>query len=658
MQCYTDLIPPSGVTHALALPFTHANAANLIVARTSVLQIFRSVPVGREQESRLVLVAEYRLAGTITALSPVKALNTKSGGDALLVAFRDAKLSLVEWDPLQHSIATISIHYYEGDDLLKCPWGPDLRDCPSRLTVDPNSRCAAFNFGVGNLAIIPFHQPGDDLALDDDDDEMHVDDGPDGPLTRATNGDASTHATPYATSFVLPLARIEPTLLHPIDVAFLHEYREPTFGILYSTAARSSNMATERKDVTIYAVFALDLDQKASTTLLSIHRLPNDLFKVVPLPRPVGGALLVGANELIHVDQGGKTTAIGVNELARQASAFSMADLSDRQMRLEGCQVSDMGRGTGDVLVALSSGEMARLAFRLDGRSVSGLSIQRIPQDLISHSVKGRISCIVPLDAERIFLGSEEGDSVVVGPVKSTTHLRRKSSRPQVEPNGVPHEAEADEDEELDPDEEQDDLYAEVLAQSANGYAADTSLASTVNFRLLDTLPCVAPFKDVALGRPAKRKREDDDDGVSRDAELELAVASGQGRAGGIALFSRKITPQTIRASKHAEIAGVWSFPVKRRKQSLAGSDFSTLFDDHVILSKKAGTPSATSSLFSLVNGDLRPRLDTEFDSSAGATVAVGCLSATGHIVQVLATEVRVYDASKCLGGPLVPLPG
>lgn len=158
MQCYTELIPPSGVTNALALPFTSPDASNLIVARTSLLQVFSHRQVNHGQEAKLVHVAECHLSGTITSLGRVRILNSRSGGDAILVALRDAKLSLIEWDPEKHSICTISIHYYEGESLQRSPWVPHLRDCVNHLTVDPSSRCAVFHFGKSNIAIIPFHQ--------------------------------------------------------------------------------------------------------------------------------------------------------------------------------------------------------------------------------------------------------------------------------------------------------------------------------------------------------------------------------------------------------------------------------------------------------------------------------------------------------------------
>jgi cleavage and polyadenylation specificity factor subunit 1 len=153
MQCYTELLPPTGVTHALAAPFISATANNLIVVRTSLLQVFSLIKSSVQPEddepdnqvsqfsrpkTKLVLEKEYQLSGTVTDLSRVRIINTKSGGEAILIAVRNAKLSLIEWDPERHGISTISIHYYERDDMTRSPWVPDLSQCG---TPAADARC-------------------------------------------------------------------------------------------------------------------------------------------------------------------------------------------------------------------------------------------------------------------------------------------------------------------------------------------------------------------------------------------------------------------------------------------------------------------------------------------------------------------------------------
>lgn len=444
MQCYTEIVPPSGITQALAVPFISAGSINLIVARTSVLQIFSQKQPDQSQETKLVLVAEYHLSGTVTALGRLQIENSKSGGDAVLLAFRDAKLSLIHWDPALHTISTISIHYYENHTSQIAPWTPDLKYCINHLTVDPNSRCAAFHFGGSNLAIIPFRQIGDDLAMDDlEDAEGEANDQP---SSKLTNGNSSENPKPYFPSFVLSLTTLDPALLHPVDFGFLHEYRDPTIGILYSTAARSNNMASERKDVTVYSVYALEIENRLSTTLQTVQNLPNDINTVIALPLPVGGALLVGGNELVHIDQGGKAIGVAVNEFAREASSFPMADHAVLRMRLEGCRIQQLSSSSGDMLVVLRTGELALLTFRLDGRSVSGMSLRRLEGDHVYDMIKSGASCSAHLESGTVFIGSEDTDSVLLGTGKRQSKLRRTASRAQMPTNG--HAADDDDDDE------------------------------------------------------------------------------------------------------------------------------------------------------------------------------------------------------------------
>ncbi len=116
MQCYTELTPPTAVTHSLTLQFVPSQGTNLAVAKSSLLQIFRTRIVSAEVESpesatrrakaaasryegrlandddglevsflghdslatradrasttKLVLIAEFSLPGTITGLAP------------------------------------------------------------------------------------------------------------------------------------------------------------------------------------------------------------------------------------------------------------------------------------------------------------------------------------------------------------------------------------------------------------------------------------------------------------------------------------------------------------------------------------------------------------------------------------------------------------
>jgi cleavage and polyadenylation specificity factor subunit 1 len=655
MQCYTELLPPTGVTHALAAPFISATANNLVVVRTSLLQVFslikpslqpqedgldNQVSQFSQPETKLVLEKEYQLSGTVTDLSRVKILNTKSGGEAILIAVRNAKLSLIEWDPERYGISTISIHYYERDDLTRSPWVPDLSQCGSILSVDPSSRCAVYNFGIRNLAILPFHQAGDDLVMDDYDPEL--DGTPPNPGSEVEKSkDEPAHQTPYASSFVLPLTALDPSLLHPISLAFLYEYREPTFGILYSQVATSTALLHERKDVVFYAVFTLDLEQRASTTLLSVSRLPSDLFKVVPLPLPVGGALLLGSNEIVHVDQAGKTNAVGVNEFSRQVSAFSMTDQSDLSFRLEGCVVERLGGDSGDLLLSLASGDMALIKFKLDGRSVSGITVHRLPSNAGGDILKSAASCSTCFGDGNVFLGSEDADSVLLEWSHSSASTKKARLGSRQTADGV---------EELsDEDQMEDDIYDDDLYSSAPGPAQIDHRMGTdnstqyYNFRLNDRLLNIGPLRDTTLGKAIPKTIKNQPISGAVSAELELVAAQGSDRGGGLVVIKREIDPLTTMSLQVDDVNGVWSATVASRKGGLSGTTDNPS-RQYVVISRSTDSDQEVNDVFSVEEQSLKPFKAPEFNPNEDCTIDIGSLADDTRLVQVLRNEVRSYD--------------
>ncbi|KAF2682618.1 hypothetical protein K458DRAFT_369548 [Lentithecium fluviatile CBS 122367] len=667
MQCYTEIAPPTAVSHAVNIPFLSPKANNLVVAKNSLLQIFElkstsetayddgagvgnagplldtgvvDVPVLRtENTAKLVLVGEFPLAGTVISLARIKALNTKSKAEVLLVAFRDAKLSLVEWDPESYNLNTISIHYYENPDLPGItPWSTELKDTYNFLTADPRSRCAALKFGTHNLAILPFRQR--DLVEDEYDSDL---DGARDTKMEDAGGD-NAPKTPYSASFVLPLTHLDPTLTHPVHLAFLHEYREPTFGIIASSRAPAVSLLHERKDILTYTVFTLDLEQKASTTLTSIPGLPYDISKVVPLPLPIGGALLVGSNEIIHVDQTGRTNGVAVNEFAKASTSFQLNDQSDLALHLEGCVVELLSPDSGDVLIVLNNGQLLTLTFTLDGRTVSGVTLQRVAAENGGQLLSVGASCVSNLGRGRVFVGSEDGESVLLGWTSKAGASGRKQSQ-----------AGANDDEDMSLDEEDDevddlddDLYNDTApaVKKITAAAAEPTAPGSYTFRIHDLLPSIAPIRDVVLHT---------DVAPPYPTTGEIMLSCGRGAAGAITALNREVHPTNLAQSELASARGLWA--VHARKQGPAGmiADFGedvegnmsadAEYDQYLVVCK-AGTDGSESTVVYEVNGkDLEETTKGDFEREEGSTLDVGVLAKGTMVVQILRSEVRTFDS-------------
>lgn len=692
MQAYTELAAPTAVSHSLSLPLTSSSANNLVVAKGSLLQIFTTTTISAELESqkepnttsaevkydnrvnddeglessflggestvvradnrqniKLVLVAEIPLAGTVIGLARLKLEKTSSGGEALLIAYKAAKLALTEWDPELQTLETLSLHYYEKDDLSSAPWELPLGDYVNYLTADPGSRCAAFKFGSRNLAILPFKHASEDLEMDDWDEDL---DGPRPPSkSNGTVGDEAegdSKETAYSPSFVLRLPLLDPTLLHPVDIVFLHEYREPTFGILSGATPKAASLGS--KDYLSYKVFTLDLQQKASTTILSVTDLPRDLFKVVALPAPIGGALLVGENELIHVDQSGKPNGVAVNALTKQVTSFTLTDQSDLGLRLEGCSVEPLSMEAGELLVILNDGRLALLDLHVDGRTVSGLSIKLVTKECGGELVKSGASCISKVGKSAFFVGSESNDGLVLG--WSRKQAQEKRRRRILDPDL----ADDVDDLGLDEDEEDDDLYggdSGVAKPTANG----ASKSGDLTFRIQDTLLSLAPILDSTCGKPNFVPDSEEAQlaqGVT--ANLELTCAVGKGRAGAVAVINREIQPKVIGRFEFPEARGFWTMCVKKpiskdaaAATAAAGSDYdpTSQYDKYMIVAKVDIDGYETSDVYALTAAGFESIKETEFEPAAGFTVEAGVMGNQARIIQVLKSEVRIYDGSK-----------
>ncbi|CAK7563657.1 MAG: mRNA cleavage and polyadenylation factor subunit [Sporothrix epigloea] len=711
MQCYTELTPPTSVTHALTLALTSARSSNLVVAKSSLLQVFTTKSVatdlgttanasstaqvpyaagtgydnrvnnrnGNKNEgndgldssflggdsallrtdrgvlTKLVLVAEFPLAGTVTGLARIKiAGGTKSGGDALLLAFKDARLSLVEWDPHSNDLSTISIHYYEQEELQGAPWAAPLGDYANFLIADPGSRCAALKFGARNLAILPF-RPADEEdidMLDGWDEEL---DGPRPAKDTSTALETGHHGaiedTPFAPSFVLRLSNLDPTLLHPVHLSFLHEYREPTFGILASSTTPSTVL--NRRDCISYMVFTLDLQQKASTTILSVNNLPQDLFRVFPVPSPIGGALLLGANELIHINQSGRANGVAVNPFTKQSTSFGLADQSDLNLRLEGCNIEVLSPESGELLLVLNDGKIAVVTLILDGRVVSGVSIKPVSQDAGGDALLSGVTCLSKIGRQALFAGSEDADSVVLGWSRRVSEtLRRK-------PKAGVYDDEQEDDEDLEDEVDDDDLYgdgsstAQFNASMANGSGKTNG---DLSFRVHDRLISIAPIRSMTFAKPpSKCQAVENSSKRETRSDLSLVCTVGRGRAGALALLNREINPDLVGVFDFPEAQALWtvyaSKPIPKTIQgekggATVGDDYETpaQYDMFMIVAKKDEEDSETSDVYALTGTGFEKLTGTEFEPAAGLTVQAGTMGKHKRIIQVLKSEVRCYD--------------
>ena len=132
-----NIHPATGVDHCAKSNFTKAMDLNLIVVKANVLEIYL---VTGKPEVPLVLYKHYELHGNVVDMAVVRFAQHST--DCLLLAFAEAKVSVVCFDQTTDDIHTVSIHYLEEDVLQEernknIPWNVQLK-------VEPTGRCTTY----------------------------------------------------------------------------------------------------------------------------------------------------------------------------------------------------------------------------------------------------------------------------------------------------------------------------------------------------------------------------------------------------------------------------------------------------------------------------------------------------------------------------------
>ena len=101
------------IDHAVEAHFTSSSDVNLIVGRASLLQVFRLNERSDDgNNAALCLVLEKRLFGHIESIATFRAPGWPR--DLIAVSFRDAKATVLQFDPTVNDIGIVSMHYFES----------------------------------------------------------------------------------------------------------------------------------------------------------------------------------------------------------------------------------------------------------------------------------------------------------------------------------------------------------------------------------------------------------------------------------------------------------------------------------------------------------------------------------------------------------------
>uniref|UniRef100_A0A8C2ECD7 Cleavage and polyadenylation specificity factor subunit 1 n=1 Tax=Cyprinus carpio TaxID=7962 RepID=A0A8C2ECD7_CYPCA len=509
---YRQAHPPTAVEFAVYCNFISSQEKNLVVAGTSQLCVYRviyDVEVSLSDESsrkeKLEQVASFSLFGNVMSMASVQLAGANR--DALLLSFKDAKLSVVEYDPGTHDLKTLSLHYFEEPELRE---GFVQNVHIPMVRVDPENRCAVML--VYGTCLVKSRA---DLLL-----EKHF-----WLLTMQKSS--------FLPSYIIDVRELDEKLLNIIDMKFLHGYYEPTLLILFEPNQTWPGRVAVRHDTCSIVAISLNIMQKVHPVIWSLSNLPFDCTQVMAVPKPIGGVVVFAVNSLLYLNQSVPPFGVSLNSQTNGTTAFPLRPQEEVKITLDCSQSSFI---TSDkMVISLKGGEIYVLTLITDGmRSVRAFHFDKAAASVLS-------TCMTTMEAGYLFLGSRLGNSL----------LLRYTEKLQETPMEEGEESEEKEKQEEPPNKKKrvdavanwagkanlpDELdEIEVYGSEAQ---SGTQLA-TYSFEVCDSILNIGPCVSASMGEPAFLSEEFQ---TNPEPDLEVVVGSGYGKNGALSVLQMHST--------------------------------------------------------------------------------------------------------------------
>ncbi|KAG2221910.1 hypothetical protein INT45_013246, partial [Circinella minor] len=422
---------------------------------------------------------------------------------------------------------------------------------------------------------------------------------------------------PYSSSFVIHLESIDRRIKNVLDMTFLGDYYEPTLAILFQTDQTWTGRLANTKDTVSVVVISLDLSNKIYPIIYSLDHLPYDCRRLVAMPKPVNGLLVISANSILHVSQGSPGVGVAVNGYTKTVTDFPGMvydeDTINLELLLDGANAMPLNQGR--CLLFLQNGDWASVQIKQDGSKVVGIEVSKIAwtdtdyQTIISGKNKTPLAAV----------------PTCVTNVKSV-------------------------------------IIQELLLD-----------AEEYTFRVCDTLLNSGPIGDMAIGQADEPEEQQQMNDPNSLPDLELVSCSGQGKNGALCVLQRHIRPITTFQFNQNNCEAVWSVKCRKEQyfegvkvggnlhQEMRGTTWDATIDSGTgnvwntdgslgdIYDKLLFIGKKSSTLVLAAGEELQELQNTDF-YTAGRTIFVGTLFDNTRIIQIHRTGVLLLSP----GGKLI----
>lgn len=563
MDVYNQFVYPTTSLFSIYCNFTDKKDDNLVVSKGNLLQVFKLVNItaresshvydeiaiedynlDQNQQYKLILVSEYPLNGKILDIHRFRPVGEEV--DYLIVSTETAKISIVKWNPSDYLVSVVSLHYYET--VLNSLLMEKLNTSDVIHRTDPNNSCTLMHVD-DILLFLPFkkNEGNDDLDYVDDYDPIIEQKIIQKKIDIET--DAINTSDLFHNSFLLNATTLHSDLKHIIDVQFLYSYRNPTIAILYAPEnVSSTGYLPIIKDNLKIIVLSLDLEMKSADVIIEVSKLPYDLEHIVPLTNPINGFLLMGANEIIHINSLGSPKGIYVNEFYPKTSEFQMKNQRELNLFLELSQVSQIT--DSEVLLITKEDKFYTLIFD----EIGGVSnLNKIVANKEANYEGITLSSVLDItnipNKNLLFVSCQGSDSMLI---RWEYQMNEKTPTSNTDTNTANSEI-------FDGDE---DIWLYEDDENNENSKLDTSLVNC-KFSLFDSLINIGPLSDFTLGYLSTEPKLH---GLPNPNFKESTIfgSSGLNSAASVSVVTPSVKPLIRSSLKFSNASKIWT--VKNHK--------------------------------------------------------------------------------------------
>ncbi|XP_068093974.1 cleavage and polyadenylation specificity factor subunit 1 isoform X2 [Hyperolius riggenbachi] len=615
---YRQAHPPTGLEFSMYCNFFNNNEKNLVVAGTSQLYVYRlnhdaesssKADKGsdvRGHKEKLELMASFSFFGNVMSMASVQLAGGKR--DALLLSFKDAKLSVVEYDPDIHDLKTLSLHYFEE---------PELRDgfvqnvhIP-KVRVDPSGRCAVMLIYGTRLVVLPFRR--ETLA------EEH-----EGPM-------AEGQKSSFLPSYIIDVRELDEKLLNIIDLQFLHGYYEPTLLILFEPNQTWPGRVAVRQDTCSIVAISLNILQKVHPVIWSLSSLPFDCTQALAVPKPIGGVVIFAVNSLLYLNQSVPPYGVSLNSLTNGTTSFPLKMQDVVRISLDCSQATFISYDK--MVISLKGGEIYVLTLITDGmRSVRSFHFDKAAASVLTTSM-------TLMEPGYLFLGSRLGNSLLLKYTEKVQDSPSSLSKDGDKPDEPPSKKKRV-DSSVSRSGNKGALLDEIDEIEVYGSEAQSGTQlSTYSFEVCDSILNIGPCAMASMGEPAFLSEEFQN---SLEPDLEIVLCSGYGKNGALSVLQKSIRPQVVTTFELPGCHDMWTVISSNESNAETSTGDVEEYEERnrhgfLILSREDST-------MILQTGQEIMELDTSGFATQGPTVFAGNIGDNKYIVQVSPLGIRLLE--------------